>query len=399
MGDELFLLFDKRQRRIFRIQGSAREEILGIRPQGTALLGYMDDRNRANHYRPVVCSYEELAAAIGKGQESGGEKEDVAHLVLEIRRKIEPDPRNPRLLKNVRHRGYVLVTRRSAGREAPCEFLCGPPIADPRHFFGRTKELKQLLDLWKGAPIQHVAILGRKRSGKTSLLHYLSHIGTTPASALRPTQRNGWPPPDSYHVALVDFQDSRMQHRARLLTHLLRELHLPVPNSCSLEQFMDVLSEHLRERSIILYDEIDAAFAVPELDHRFWESFRSLACNQTGGLLGFVLTSSIPLAELARAHHHAKSSPFLNIFGHSLELGPLTDAEARDLIGGSPIPFAPEDVEWILKESRRWPCLLQILCHSRLTSLKECETGEDWKPRGLQAMRPFRHLIEADGVL
>jgi two-component system phosphate regulon response regulator OmpR len=52
-----------------------------------------------------VLSREEIAAAIGT-PEAGERAIDVQ--VTRLRRKIEPDPREPRFLQTVRHRGYVL---------------------------------------------------------------------------------------------------------------------------------------------------------------------------------------------------------------------------------------------------------------------------------------------------
>ncbi|MDI3306370.1 MAG: response regulator transcription factor [Acetobacteraceae bacterium] len=52
-----------------------------------------------------VLSREEIAAALGT-PEAGERAIDVQ--VTRLRRKIEPDPREPRFLHTVRHRGYVL---------------------------------------------------------------------------------------------------------------------------------------------------------------------------------------------------------------------------------------------------------------------------------------------------
>ncbi len=52
-----------------------------------------------------VLSREEIAAALGM-PEAGERAIDVQ--VTRLRRKIEPDPREPRFLHTVRHRGYVL---------------------------------------------------------------------------------------------------------------------------------------------------------------------------------------------------------------------------------------------------------------------------------------------------
>jgi two-component system phosphate regulon response regulator OmpR len=52
-----------------------------------------------------VLSREEIAAALGT-PEAGERAIDVQ--VTRLRRKIEPDPREPRFVQTVRHRGYVL---------------------------------------------------------------------------------------------------------------------------------------------------------------------------------------------------------------------------------------------------------------------------------------------------
>src|SRR5688572_23362441 len=233
-------------------------------------------------------------------------------------------------------------------------FSIGPPILHPNRFFGRTDELKYLFGLWKHLPLQHVALLGLRRTGKTSLLHYLRQITTTPATQLRLGQRPDWLMlPEPYQWVFVDFQDARMSSQERLLRHLLSGLNLPIPATCDLANFMDIVSQNLRRPSIILMDELSAALASEELDQRFWWGLRSLVSNHTGGRLGIVLTSHEPPEDLANAE--GKPSPFFNIFGHTYTLGPLREAEARELIASSSRPFALADVEWILAESRRRP--------------------------------------------
>lgn len=270
-------------------------------------------------------------------------------------------------------------------------FVTGTPITNPRDFFGRQKELKRLFDLLKRRPLQNAAIIGKRRSGKTSLLQYLKNITTTPTEQLRPSQKSDWLPyPENYHWIFVDFQDSRRQNREGLLRYILESLKMSVPNPCDLDRFMDVVSSNLHQPTIILLDEIGVGLQrCPELDDEFWESLRSLA-PQTNGNLGFVLATPESPIELARNTGH--TSPFFNIFGYTTILGIMTETEARELIGSSPIPFPAEDVEWILNKSERWPLLLQILCRERLFSLEEGETGDDWRKEGLEQLKPFADL-------
>jgi hypothetical protein len=155
---------------------------------------------------------------------------------------------------------------------------------------------------------------------------------------------------------------------------------------------MDVVSAELRQPTTILLDEIGVALQrYPELDDSFWEGLRALATHQVDGNLAFVLAAPEPPDQLAR--HSDLGSPFFNIFGYTASLGPLQEAEARELIASSPRPFSAEDVDWILEQSGAWPILLQILCRERLIALEEAETNRARRDDGLQQIAPFRHLL------
>ncbi len=274
-------------------------------------------------------------------------------------------------------------------------FITGPPITQTRYFFGREKELKRLFNLLKRHPLQNSAIIGKKRSGKTSLLHYLKNITTTPRQQLRPEQKSDWlPHPENYCWIFVDLQDARMQSREGLLKYILESLKMQVPTPCDLDHFMDVVSDNLHSPTVILLDEISVGLQrCPELDDCFWESLRSLATNHTGGNLAFVLATPESPIEMARNTGH--SSPFFNIFGYIAYLGALTEIEARELIASSPIAFTDEDVEWILIESHCWPILLQILCTERLFNLEEGENDDNWREEGLRQIKSFTHLLDS----
>ncbi len=272
------------------------------------------------------------------------------------------------------------------------QFIAGPPISQPAHFFGRETILKRLFNLLRTRPLQNAAIIGPRRSGKTSLLHYLKNISTTPPAQLRHNQRRDWlPQPQQYHWVFVDFQDPRLGSCSGLLGHILTQLKFPVPVGCDIDLFMDVMVDHLQQPTIILFDEIGVALErYPELDDAFWESMRSLATNQVDGNLGFVLASHARPNELAQ--HSGLGSPFFNIFGYTAVLGPFTETEARSLIATSPIPIPEGDVAWMLAESGRWPLLLQILCRERTLSLEEGETGDQWRVDALMQLQPFIKL-------
>jgi hypothetical protein len=286
------------------------------------------------------------------------------------------------------------ATKMPASTNTLFPFIAGPPILHPRYFFGRERELRRLFNLWRRPPLQNAAIVGPRRSGKTSLLLYLKNIISTPPEQLRPNQRTSpLQESESYRWIFADFQDPRLGTREGLLRYLLESLKLSVPPHCDLDHFMELVSHGLRSPTVILLDEIGIALQrYPELDNFFWEGLRSLATTQVGGNLAFVLTAHEPPDQLA--HHSDFSSPFFNIFAYTVSLGPLTEPEARTLIASSPISFSPKDVDWILVQSGRWPLLLQVLCRERLFALENRENGDIWRAEGIRQIEPFRYLLE-----
>jgi len=167
---------------------------------------------------------------------------------------------------------------------------------------------------------------------------------------------------------------------------------MPVPNSCDLDDFLDVVSRNLRTPTVILLDEIGIALRrYHELDSSFWDSLRSLA-NQVEGNLAFVLADSETPTQLA--NQTSLGSSFFNMFGYTAHLRPLTEDEAHELITSSPIPFSTADLDWLLSQIGRWPLLLQILCRERLIALEVGETDDTWKTEGLAQLKTYRSLLE-----
>ena len=105
-----YLEYDWIGAKLFRVSGSKRQEIQDLRPQEHKLIRYMDQRSRANGNVPVMCTSEELLAAVW-GEESPHTETELAHLVWELRQKLEPNPKEPHFLETVRGLGYRLVSR------------------------------------------------------------------------------------------------------------------------------------------------------------------------------------------------------------------------------------------------------------------------------------------------
>ena len=105
-----YLEYDWLQAKLFVTDGTHHVEIKSLRPQEHKLIRYMDQRNRTNGSVPVMCTFEELLAAVW-GDEPAHVEAEVNRLIYDLRHKIEPNPKDPRFLETVRGLGYRLVTQ------------------------------------------------------------------------------------------------------------------------------------------------------------------------------------------------------------------------------------------------------------------------------------------------
>jgi hypothetical protein len=366
----------------------ARERVLEIiRWLGTRHV--LDQRREANT----------LLQAAGM---SGLDPDDPAEAALLGLLRSEPDPDVQLRQDQAADVGTMFARAQAPPREQDlpdsnlAAFVAGPAILHPRQFFGREQEVKRLFSLWRRWPLQHAAVIGPRRSGKTSLLRYVQNITVVPSSSLRPGQRNTdlLPEAGRYRWVYVDFQDARRHTREGFQRYVLESLEMPVPHPLDLDHFIETVARHLRSPAIVLLDEMGAALErCPELDDAFWEALRALAATEVQGKLAFMLAADDSPDHLARRGN--LSSPFFNIFAYVAPLGPLTESEARELIGSSPIPFSEHDIEWILAQSKRWPLLLQILCRECLVNLEEGGANVNWRKDGLRQIAAFKYLSES----
>lgn len=268
-------------------------------------------------------------------------------------------------------------------------FVAGPPITEPSQFFGRQRELTHIFSRWSAYPLEHIAIIGPQRSGKTSLLHHINTMIQPASALLRPDQKTSWLPADQQlHSILIDFQDIRMRRLESLLEYMLHSFGLPVPSACDLDQFVEcVVDSNLPQPTVIMMDNILLGLQADALDMDFWWSMRSLVSHQQSGNLAFLITA--PKSPVQVATQMGKPSPFFNIF-QTLELGALKEAEARALIESSPIPFEQADKEWILLQGKCWPHPTQLMCQTLYERLARGESTNGWRDEASKLLKPFQ---------
>ncbi|MCP4700039.1 MAG: hypothetical protein GY862_24780, partial [Gammaproteobacteria bacterium] len=126
--------------------------------------------------------------------------------------------------------------------------VVGRAVLHPRQFFGQTEQLKRVKRAWRQAPpLQHVALIGPRGSGKTSFLHYLKNISLAPQAELRENQPQGWDVwrPDDFQFALVDFQDAAMCQVESLQRSILEQLNCNIPDSYRTIDFAGTMNNNI----------------------------------------------------------------------------------------------------------------------------------------------------------
>src|SRR5687768_8455528 len=94
-------------------------------------------------------------------------------------------------------RGELTVGIRLEAASVANPFTYGNPISDPDRFFGRAREVGQVISRLRNREFESSSIVGERRFGKTSLLNYLAAPTIRAAHGLDP---------DTYAFVYVDLQ-------------------------------------------------------------------------------------------------------------------------------------------------------------------------------------------------
>lgn len=241
-------------------------------------------------------------------------------------------------------------------------------IRDPAQFYGRRREVTKAFARLGAPRPQSISIVGDRRIGKSSLLHFINN---------RVVRSRHLDAPDAYAFAFIDLQ----QKRRLTLTEFFSELFALVSREigdASLSQMdptfdsvRSILERFRREgrKLVVLFDEFDAITANPAFDLEFYSFLRSIANNYD---VAYVTSSARDLQELCRTQLIA-DSPFFNIFTNVF-LRAFTKAEAQQLIAepsaDAGLPLAGYSRR-IMEMAGQFPYSLQIACSAVFDYLLE----------------------------
>ncbi len=279
-------------------------------------------------------------------------------------------------------------------------YIAGRPIIETKLFFGRELELTQIKQSLKN---NHIAVWGKRRIGKTSILHQLKgHLLLQPESQYRfiPVFLNVEP--------LMNAKLGRLLHLLVETTErsLIDQFSFqPLPLICErkdwheyifsdseqdLNQIITQLQQELagfQIRLVWLIDEVDKLL---EQNPEVQIQLKALACSQ---LLKPYLV--LVLAGLKHPHDFTKNEidEFYSFFD-DVNLSTLLPSEARNLVV-EPVQgyfsYNEDAIEVIIQECEYEPYLIQSLCREALgiaidqkrtvVTLKDVETGIRYLPK------------------
>ena len=279
-------------------------------------------------------------------------------------------------------------------------FFYGNPVT-PERFLDRRRELRRIISrIVSGG--QSTAVVGEPRSGRTSLLLYLSALE-------KRTELYG----ESGDLLVFSYMDAQTLggefSQAQFWEYALRPLRERViathPNSqlaqsyelCRDNDFGCFVLERLFSqveasgwRVVLLLDEFDVLLYHPILNSaEFFGSLRSLA-SRTRGALALVIASRRSLTDLNEATQQfsCTGSPYFNFLAEAT-MKPLPNNAVTELLRQAEGRFTPEDNRLIIEMAGGHPYLLQAAASELWEAYAEFPDDLDqrWRQTGQRLYR------------
>ena len=239
-------------------------------------------------------------------------------------------------------------------------------ITNPAEFYGRKREMRRIYSRLSTTRPQCLSIIGERKIGKSSLLHFLSD-GNNVKKYLQTSEE--------YIFVLVDLQGKADLNLAGFFDILFDEIDakvnglpaLEVDDANEMSTFYDNFRDLIRSlgqqgmKLILMLDEFESIARNAGFDLPFFSFLRSIANNND---VAYVTTSRQDLQKISY-HQKVRESPFFNIFT-PIPLGGFEESEASQLIQepsqAAGAPFGAEETEFILDLAGNHPLFLQIAC-------------------------------------
>ncbi len=245
-------------------------------------------------------------------------------------------------------------------------FTFGNPIRNPAGFYGRSEDVRQIVNRLRSSAHESTSVVGERRIGKTSLLKHLDNPDVAVLLGL---------PPEKYCMVYIDFQGltdiTPQRFWQRVLRKMERSICMPdlVPEIQEVRKMrafdlfdLEDLFEIIRDAgltTVLLLDEFEYVTQNPNFGSDFFGGLRALAIHQN---LPLVTATRRELVDLCHSEE-IKGSPFFNIFANVV-LRPFSRAEVVAMLDGylseTELSLSDEEKEVIMQLGGGYPFFVQI---------------------------------------
>lgn len=261
-------------------------------------------------------------------------------------------------------------------------FTFGNPIKEPGRFYGRTADIRQIVNRLLSSAHESTSIIGERRIGKTSLLSYLAHPEVSARLGLTS---------DKFCLVYVDFQGLTDITPQRFWQRVLKKMErsicdqslIPSIQKLSAQSDFDLFDlEDLFESSmdkghttVLLMDEFEYVTQNPNFKGDFFGGLRALAIHHGVAL---VPATRRELVDLCHSDE-IKGSPFFNIFANVV-LRPFSRPEVDDLLDGytkeDEYALSSQEKDFIWELGGGYPIFVQMAGHYLLEGRAQGLSGE-----------------------
>ncbi len=245
-------------------------------------------------------------------------------------------------------------------------FTYGNPIRTSDRFFGRTEELRQIVNRLRSSAHESTSIVGERRIGKTSLLKHLDNKSVAESLGLSSNE---------YCIIYMDFQGltdiTPERFWQRILQKMERAVCLPeiiseikaLRNQQTFDLFdLEDLFATIADSGltmVLLMDEFEYVTQNTNFGPDFFGGLRTLAIHHN---LPLITATRRELVDLCHSDE-LKGSPFFNIFAN-IVLRPFHKNDVDQLVQGylnnSGVVFNEQENEMIWKLGGGYPFFTQM---------------------------------------
>jgi|GEM_PF-1728763 len=249
-------------------------------------------------------------------------------------------------------------------------YIYGSPVAGESSFFGREKELEQIIQAVIKPTKQDILIIGERRTGKTSLLNQLKHrLKGTFIAVYILLNTSELTTEGILNLIVKEIADRLIQQGILIERHLYSLVEDSSGFMDNLKTLVGLLKDDSSDSKIVLLiDEADYLLKVKQtssdrMDDRVQNILRAaLQSSEIGPYLRAVVAATSDLS----AYVSQRSSPFFNHF-RFVKLRLFSDEEIRTLIVETAKRFGYEytepAIQQIMQLSGGQPYYCQALCY------------------------------------